>query len=414
MKKITLLLFTIISFYWANAQDTCATALAVTAGTTTVAVVDGTEVPVPECAPNAEDPDMRTAGEWFSFTATEDAAITVTTDLPANLGRDTRVHVYSGTCGALTCVAGADDVSASVFLSTVSFGALSGETYYFAFDDRWENNGFDFELTVAPVTCQDGSLPFTDDFTDPNTLLVCWGTIDSDGDGLGWGVVDYDLDNNMMPDGDPTLVSSSWTAATNALTPDNWVISTALDLTPYSAGDVIELTWDARGIDADFADENYTAYAASGDQTTDFLASGINFNEVVGQNGGAGVFVSRTLDISSLAGQMAYVAFRHHGVTDQFALNIDNIQVNVTLSVDEFESNTLSHYYDKATKMLNIESSNSPMENIEIYNILGQNVNTKTLSKSSETINVSPLRDGVYIAKVSSGINSKTFKFVKN
>ncbi|MBV7269267.1 T9SS type A sorting domain-containing protein [Winogradskyella sp. WHY3] len=118
--------------------------------------------------------------------------------------------------------------------------------------------------------------------------------------------------------------------------------------------------------------------------------------------------------MSSFVGQTVYFAFRHHAVSDEFVLNIDNIGIDVTLSINEFEQNVFTHNYDKVSKTLNLESSNSEMTNVEVYSLLGQSVVSKPLSNTSESIDVSSLNDGVYLAKVSINGNSKTIKFVKN
>lgn len=140
----------------ANAQNTCATALPITAGTYSVTAVDGTDVPTVICAPNGTG---ATAAEWYTYTPTDDYTVTVSTDLPGTAGADTRVHIYTGTCGALVCVTGDDD-SGSGLTSLATFNVTSGTQYTIAFDNRWSSAGFDFELTesvivppvVAPVT----------------------------------------------------------------------------------------------------------------------------------------------------------------------------------------------------------------------------------------------------------------------
>lgn len=102
------------------------------------------------------------------------------------------------------------------------------------------------------------------------------------------------------------------------------------------------------------------------------------------------------------------------GVTAANVVIIDDISITSQLSVEDFESNSFTHRYIKNTETLNLESSNMSMTNVEIYSILGQNVISKPLSSASESINVSDLNDGVYLAKVFIGGNSKTIKFVKN
>ncbi|MBS1581371.1 MAG: VCBS repeat-containing protein [Bacteroidetes bacterium] len=124
------------------AQDQCTTALPITAGTYTVTGIDGPEIPSPICAMNGIG---ASGGEWYTYTPTADHALTVTTDLPQNAGGDTRFHVYTGTCGALTCKDGDDDSGAGL-LSTATFNVTAGVTYTIAFDDRWSAAGFDFRL----------------------------------------------------------------------------------------------------------------------------------------------------------------------------------------------------------------------------------------------------------------------------
>ncbi len=155
MKKITLFFILIIGIQYSNAQDSCMTALPITAGTYTIDAVNGAEVPNPICAANGAG---ATAGEWYSYTSSQTISVTITTDLPINICNDTRFHVYTGTCGALTCYTGDDDNGTIVcnsgntnsFLSMATFTANAGVTYYIAFDNKWSSTGFDFKLIEEP------------------------------------------------------------------------------------------------------------------------------------------------------------------------------------------------------------------------------------------------------------------------
>jgi len=406
MKKITLSLICLALSFASSAQDNCASALTVTEGaTTTVGTINGTADNT--CAWGTPG----TAGEWYTYTATGDGAIKVSANLPANTGLDTRVSIYTGSCGGLTCLAANDDVAGANYLSEITFPSTNGTTYYILWDDRWEDTGFDFILTETIASC-DSSLPIADT-CDPASFYVCWTNIDDDGDTFDWFVVDYDLDDDDNPDGNPCFGSASWDGTAGALTPDNWLISGAVDLTGLSTSDTVELTWKARGIDATYADENYTVYVATGNTIPDFTSSPVSFNEIIGQNGGAGVFADRTLDIASLAGNMVYIAFRHHGVSDQFVLNIDDVGVDFTLGINDFEKNQLSHFYNNTTDILKLESSNLTLDSVEIYNLLGQNVFSKSLSKFNEDVNLASINDGVYIAKIKVGDGEKTIKLLK-
>jgi hypothetical protein len=146
-RKIKLFLFLGLPLF-SMGQNTCSTALPVTAGTYVVTVVDGSEIPNPICAPNGAS--NVTSAEWYSYTPTSDYTVVLTTDLPATAGVDTRFHVYSGTCGALVCVSGDDD-SGNGLTSTATFNVTNGTTYTIAFDNRWSASGFSFQLTETPI-----------------------------------------------------------------------------------------------------------------------------------------------------------------------------------------------------------------------------------------------------------------------
>jgi hypothetical protein len=148
MKKITLMFGLLFAAQFSNAQDTCASAVPISAaGEWVVTAVNGTQVPSPICADNGAG---ATAGEWYKYTPTQDYTVVVTANLPINNGKDTRVHVYTGSCAALNCYAGDDDSGAG-YLSVCTFNVVGGNTYYIAWDNRWSSAGFTFQLTEGDV-----------------------------------------------------------------------------------------------------------------------------------------------------------------------------------------------------------------------------------------------------------------------
>ncbi len=155
MKKNALLLVFLSLAPFTNAQDTCATALPITvAGTHVIDVINGTDIPTPICAANGAIPANRPPkAEWYAYTPAQNFTVTVTSDLAINTGGDTRLHVYTGVCGALTCLSGDDDggTIGTGFLSTATFNVTAGTTYYIAWDNRWVSTGFTFQLTEAPI-----------------------------------------------------------------------------------------------------------------------------------------------------------------------------------------------------------------------------------------------------------------------
>lgn len=84
------------------------------------------------------------------------------------------------------------------------------------------------------------------------------------------------------------------------------------------------------------------------------------------------------------------------------------------LSVGDVEKDAFTYTYDSNLNLLNLNSSNEVFSNITIFSISGQEVMSKSLNNTSESISVSELSTGIYLAKVSINGNSKTVKFIKN
>ncbi|MBL7953378.1 MAG: VCBS repeat-containing protein [Flavobacteriales bacterium] len=152
---LTVLLFTasIVLF----GQNSCSTALAITPGTYTVTAVDGPEAPSPICIATG----VATAAEWYKYTPAQDTAITITTDL--GTGTDTRIQIYTGSCGSLICVGGDDDSGTLYNLASVAtLNVEANVTYRIAFDNRWTSAGFSFRLTeLAPIVPAEGLVTFS-------------------------------------------------------------------------------------------------------------------------------------------------------------------------------------------------------------------------------------------------------------
>lgn len=401
MKKITLFFALVALSFSAYSQNTCATAQVVTAGTTTVAIIDGTEVPTDCTASGAA-----TAGEWFSYTATADGVVTITSDLPANTGGDTRLHVYSGTCGALTCLVGNDDVAAN-YLSEVSFAVETGTSYIFAFDDYWEANGFDFQVNLTPITCN-YSVPYTETFDDNNQFLICYDKEDGDGDGISWiSQQDLDLDGDTVPETFATNGNSTAGAK------EDWLFSPALSLTAGTEYTVTSI------FNAFSGTGSLEAFIVDAPSSTATQVATLFSNASVTTQGDFATLETMAYqeenNFTPTTSGDYHIAYRSFGAASSgFILLFDSELITTPLSVDEFDSNTITYFYNSNTNSLNLKSSTLAFSNIEVYDILGKQVLNKKLNSNEETINLSATQEGVYIAKVSTNYGTKTIKFVKN
>lgn len=93
----------------------------------------------------------------------------------------------------------------------------------------------------------------------------------------------------------------------------------------------------------------------------------------------------------------------------------DNFRINnEVLSVDDVKANAYDFRYASSTKELLLNSPSIPLENLAVYNMLGQQVMGSRLSGNSEQLSVYNLPNGVYIAQITMGGQTQTFKFAKN
>lgn len=222
MKKILLLSFLFLGISNSFAQADCDNAFVITNNETiTAPAITGTyEISCDQVNPDGAGPYF---GLWYKFTATANGTIAISSNLPANVAPfnvDTRVSVWQGTCSALTCVGGADDISATNYLSSFNFNALAGTTYYIQWDSRWSDLGFDFTFTFTPVSC----FPVTT--INPST------NISSTSITLNWALATLNPANYNVEYGPLGFVQGTGTtvsSATNSITLNGLTASTGYD-----------------------------------------------------------------------------------------------------------------------------------------------------------------------------------------
>ena len=136
-----------------------------------------------------------TGGVWYSFEATSPSSVLSTCN---SATYDTKISVFSGSCGALSCVGGQDDnfdAGCQNFTTELTVSTTPGETYYVLVHGFGQATG-DFDLTLsnscgfcAPV---DGSVYATPGTPVspggmPNTLYIGYGPTSVDLTAQGTG-----------------------------------------------------------------------------------------------------------------------------------------------------------------------------------------------------------------------------------
>jgi len=181
MKKLLLSCFLLISSISSFGQTTCANATNITSnGTKKCPAITGT-YSNPCYGGTVADVDGTTPLKaiWYQYTPTANGEITVTSDLAANTGTnsdDTRLSIFSGTCGALNCLEANDDIlfisdtdPSNNYFSAITMPVAAGKTYYIQWDNNWNSNKFSFDFTFTPVSC---IRPASGDFYSPDTYTT--------------------------------------------------------------------------------------------------------------------------------------------------------------------------------------------------------------------------------------------------
>ncbi len=139
--------------------------------------------------------------------------------------------------------------------------------------------------------------------------------VDGDGDGHNWGVWDQFVHTGMY-----ALASFSYDNNSGPLTPDNWIISPAINL-----GDTPVLTFYMGGSDASWYQEHFELRISTVSQDTSTFTD-VLLDETLGADA-AGQFAMYTVDLSAYANQTVYLAWEHNRVTDQYNITLDDIKV---------------------------------------------------------------------------------------
>lgn len=382
----------------------------VSAGTHVVSAVDGTQVPTPSCT---EDNEGVTAAEWYSFTAAQDGTISISSNVPASDGGDTRLHVYSGTCAALTCIGFNDDVDVmgGNYLSEVIFEATAGTTYYFAWDDYWEAAGFTF--VISELSC-DTTIPETHTFASSSQFTLCNEVEDVDGNTIAWIQQSLDLDGDGTPETFAT--NGSYATAKN-----DWLFTPSYT---FNAGETYQITYRYNGANngANVANETLEVLV------TDEPSSTAGFQEQIGLHTGivqVGTFqtlhqtaIEQTTTFTPAETSDYNLAFRAitpaapAGTGNGFLLLFE-YSIEVALATPGFNAAKVTMYPNPVKNELHIAQQNT-IDAVEIYNIVGQRVHSQSYNSADVVVNTEMLTTGTYMVKVLSQGSTSISKIVKN
>lgn len=276
-------------------------------------------------------------------------------------------------------------------------------------------------LVTLLVTLTMNSQIFIEDFEAETADAVTfsqWESLDIDGDNEFFEVTDVaGFSIEASPLEGLVADSDSWEEPF-PFTPNNWLIlSEPIDLAGVSDASLI-FTIGTFQIAGTYLEDRLQVYVSTTNNPADILLDTPVFDQTVGDvtpadNGGENSAANITpIDLSAFAGQQVYIAFRHFDSIDVNSVLIDNIILDGTLSTDEFSTTNFTQYFNVNSSELRLNAT-VPMQNVRLFNTLGQEVVNKILSNTEETINLSNISSGMYIAQVAIGNTTETFKFIK-
>lgn len=88
------------------------------------------------------------------------------------------------------------------------------------------------------------------------------------------------------------------------------------------------------------------------------------------------------------------------------------VTVQLNLSNSQFETNGFSYYPNPVENTLNI-NSDSIIDSVTVYNVLGQLILTKRMDTSNAKLDLSTLKSGSYFVKIVKGDKVNSFKIIK-
>ncbi len=180
-----------------------------------------------------------------------------------------------------------------------------------------------FIALTAMVMCTHAQTLLSEGFEN-GTIPTGWTVIDSDGDTYNWENSGTSFASGYGHNGSNyCMVSSSYVNYVGALTPNNWLITPAVNLTSNST-----LTFWVCAMDASYPADHYGVYiSTTGTDTSNFT---LLFEETMDANGGPraqGTWGEKTVNLSNYTGQTVYIAFRHFNCTDAYWLCLDDVEI---------------------------------------------------------------------------------------
>ena len=188
---------------------------------------------------------------------------------------------------------------------------------------EWQGNDIVLNWELPQISQDDDS--FFEGFEDG--IPSNWRIIDADGDNHWWYLASVFMpapQYTFFPHSGEDMISSesfSNMIGVGALHPDNYIVTHKVHVTESST-----FSFWACAQDASYPFEHFGVAVSSGSQTNPNDFTMLNEWTLSAKDSRNGTWYQYTTDLSAFAGQEVYIAIRHFNCTDQFYLNVDDLE----------------------------------------------------------------------------------------
>jgi hypothetical protein len=431
-KKILFMAIALVYSLGYSQGDTCAAAATVSCGTDEFDYVSYTTTGFTDTAGNSTNDVFFTITPASAETINVDTCFTPTT-------RDTKITVYSD-CTLNTIIA-QNDIGSCGYQARVSFSSDGVSSYIIMVEGGLETpsgadgalkNG-DFEMVVwcSPlgsvpqlpegITCNSStsgpSLLFSDELDVQGSWTgdIATSQIGGNSNSGMWEILPEGSSSSTQTGPDESFSGISYmnfeaTGTNNGTTAS--AVSGAVDLSGTIVEDA-ELTFYMHAYGSVMGTlEVGVGTFVSGPFTTEYTWSG-EYQTIDTQD-----WFQVGVDLSGYLGQTIFIEFKQTSIgAFQGDMSIDLVQVNACDTVLDVENNEnvidgLTLYPNPVRDYLNLRSLDQ-IDQISIYNLLGQEVRYSSPSNTQTSIDMESLESGIYIVKIEVGNKTANYKIIK-
>lgn len=192
-----------------------------------------------------------------------------------------------------------------------------------------------------------------------------------------------------------------------------WMISPTADLSlgNYSVSfDYGVTTWNATTTSAMGSDDTVQLLMSEDDGATWTVLTTLDASSAV--SNASQTFATNLSSVSANA-KFAFVA-TDGTVNDaeDYDFFIDNFKIDIALANTTFDNSNFTYYPNPVKDVLNLSYTNN-ISDVTVFNLLGQQMSSKTVNANQSKVDMSNLASGTYLVKVKSGDLNKTIKVIK-